>query len=160
MCLNLINSMTPHKDYSGQGVTKLKYKAFSSIPWSGQFYLDPYTDFISTWLCPKIFWPWIKNSGSLTRKHSELFVSYHDDLRSERYLYLYLLWATLHSRVFSNWSRSVRYTPTSHLHTMPISLHSLVKRKINVHGAQRPILDIAIILIIVYHLVMNLKFTD
>ena len=40
MYLNPINFVTPHKDCPGQGLTKLKHKAFSPISWSGQFHLD------------------------------------------------------------------------------------------------------------------------
>ena len=50
-------------------------------------------------------------------------------------------------------------TPTSHLHAISVSLYYLVSRTTNVYGTQRPILDIAIILVIVYHLVMN-QFKD
>ena len=39
MCLNLINPMTPHKDCPGQGLTKLKHKAFSPIFWMVNFIL-------------------------------------------------------------------------------------------------------------------------
>ena len=37
-----------------------------------------------------------------------------------------------------------------------MSSHFLIKRTTNSYGTQRPILDIAIILVIAYHLVMNI----
>ena len=49
MCLNLINPMTPHKDYSDQDFVELKHNiALSLENKSGQSHLDSYTDFIST----------------------------------------------------------------------------------------------------------------
>ena len=43
--LNLIDPVTPHKDYPDQDFTKLKYiVASSSTTWSDQFYLDSHTD--------------------------------------------------------------------------------------------------------------------
>ena len=89
MYLNLINPMTLHKNCPGQGLTKLKYKVFSPIFWSGQFHLDLRTDFTSTWLCSKIFWSWIQNSSSPTSKHSELLVS-HLMISSRRDTYIYI----------------------------------------------------------------------
>ena len=73
----------------------------------------------------------------------------------QRNIYPYPSWVTFDSRVFSSWSRSVRYTPTSHLHTMLVSLHSIIKRTTNPNSTQWPTLDIAIILIIAYHLALN-----
>ena len=148
-------------DYPDQDFTELKHTdAKLLLIQRDQFHLDLHTNFASTWLCPKIFHHWIKNSDSLAPKYSELLASHRDNLRSEGYLYLYLSQATLDSKVLSNWLCSVRYTPTSYLYTILLSPHSLVKRTTNIYGAQRPILDIAIALIIVYHLVMNLRFKD
>ena len=151
--------MTPHKDCPGQGLTKLKYKAFSPIFWSDQFHLDSRTNFTSTWLCPKIFRSWIKYSDSPTPKHSELLVSHRGDFRSEGYLYLCPFRLTLDSRVLQSWSRSLKYTPTFHLHAILASPYSLVKRITNLYSTQWPILDISIILVIAYHLVAN-SFKD
>ena len=47
-------------------------------------------------------------------------------------------------------------TPTFYLHAIIVSSHSLVKRTINLYGIQRPTLDIAIVLVIVYRLVANI----
>ena len=80
-----------HIDYSNP-VTKLKYSdALPPINQRGQSHLDSYTDFTSTWLCPKIFHHWIKNLGNPVSKHSELLVSHQGDLKFEGYLYPYLL---------------------------------------------------------------------
>ena len=147
-------------DYPEQDFTKLKYSdVLTLILQRDQSHLDSYTDVISTWLYPKIFHHWIKNSSSPISKHSELFASHHGDLRSERYLYPYPLQATFDSRVLHSWSRLVRCTSTSHLYVISVSPHFLVKRTTNPYGIQWSILDIAIILIIAYHLVVN-KFKD
>ena len=55
----------------------------------------------------------------------------------------------------------VRYecTPTFHLHAIIVSPHSLIKRTTNSYAVQRPTLDIAIVLVITYHLVAN-NFKD
>ena len=50
-------------------------------------------------------------------------------------------------------------TPTFYLHAITISPHSLIKRIKNSYGTQRPTLNIAIILVIAYHLVAN-NFKD
>ena len=155
MCLNLINLVTPHKDYLGQDLTKLKYKAFSIISWSGQFHLDSRIDFTSTWLCTEIFWFWIKNSSSLALKHSELLASHRGDLRSERHLYPYPFGITLDSRVLQSWLYLVKYTPTFYLHVISASPCSMVKRTTNLYGIQWSIFDMSIILVIAYHLVAN-----
>ena len=131
MYLNLINSVTPHKDCPDQDFSKLKHKAFSPIFWSGQFHLNSCTDFTSTWLCPKSFWSWTKNLGSLVPKHSELLASHHGDLRLEGHLYSYPFGVTLDSRVLWNWSRSVKYTPTFYLYAISASPCSLFKRMTN-----------------------------
>ena len=155
----------PDKSYDSsqrlldQDLTKLKHKAFSPIFWSSQFYLDLRTDFTSTWLCPKIFWSWIRNSDSLASKHSEFLASHCGDLRLKKYLYLYPFKVTLDSRVLWSWSHSVKYTPTFHLHAIPASPRSLIKRTTNLYGTQRLTLDMSIILVIAYHLVMN-SFKD
>ena len=151
--------MTPHKDCPSQDLTKLKYKAFSLISWSGQFHLDSRTDFTSTWLCSKTFWSWIKNLDSPAPKHSELLASLHGDLRSEGHLYPYPFGVTLDSIMLWSWSHSVKCTSTYHLHAIPMSLHYLVTRTTNAYGIQRPTFDIAIILVIAYHLVVN-QFKD
>ena len=52
-----------------------------------------------------------------------------------------------------------RCTLISHLYVILVSLHYLVMRIINVYSTQRPTLDIAIVLVIVYHLVAN-QFKD
>ena len=88
-------------------------------------------------------------------KYSMLLASHHGDLKSEGHLSR----ATFDSRVLHSWSRSMRCTPISHLHTIPISPHHLVMRTTNAYGIQWPTLDIAIILVIVYHLVAN-QFKD
>ena len=129
--------------------------ALTSEIMSSQSHLDSYTDLTSTWLYLKIFYHWIKNSGSLAPKHSELLVSHHGDLRSEGYLYPYPLWATLDSRVLHSWSYSVRYTHTSHLYTIPVSSYSLVKRTTNSYGIQQLTFDIDIVFVIAYHLITN-----
>ena len=49
LCLNLINPMTPHKDYSDQDFTKLEYNVALSLEIrSDQSHLDSHTDFTST----------------------------------------------------------------------------------------------------------------
>ena len=91
-------------DYPGQNFTKLKYNnVLTPIIWRNQFYLDPYIDFTSTWLYLIVFHHCIRNVDGPAPKHSELLASHYDDLRSERCLYLYTLWADLDSRVLSKW---------------------------------------------------------
>ena len=125
MCLNLINLMTLHKDCPGQGLTKLKYKAFSSISWSGQFYFNSRTDFTSTWLYQNIFRSWIRNLDSSVLKHSELLASHHGDLKSKRCLCPYPSWATLNSRALCRWV-TVRDNVLLHLTCMLYQcLHTL-----------------------------------
>ena len=95
-------------DYSNPNFAKLKYTdAYLPLIWRNQSHLDSCTDLISTWLYPKIFHHWIRNSVSLVSKYSEFFVSHRDDLRSEGYLYPYPLQAILDSRVLYSWSYSV-----------------------------------------------------
>ena len=119
-------------DYPDQDFTELKYTDILTPTYSeGSIPSDLHTDFVSIWLCPKIFHHWIRNSGSLIPKHSELLVSHCGDLRLEGYLYPYPSWATIDSRVLSSRSHSVRCTPTSHLHAIPVSPCSLVKRTTN-----------------------------
>ena len=99
-CLNLINPVTPHKDYPDQDFTKLKHSgALSRTTWSGQSHLDLQTNFANTRLYPEIFHHCIRNIDSPALKHSELLANYRGDLRSEGYLYLYLSRATLDSKV-------------------------------------------------------------
>ena len=50
-------------------------------------------------------------------------------------------------------------TLTSHLYAIPVSLYYLVTRTINAYGTQWPTLDIAIVLVIAYHLITN-QFKD
>ena len=91
-------------DYLGQGFIKLKYSDTSTpIIWRDQSHLDPYTDFVSTWLYPVAFRHCIRNLDSPTSKHSELIATYYGDLRSERYLYLCVLRVALDSRMLNRW---------------------------------------------------------
>ena len=93
-----------HMNYLDQDFIKLKYSdASASIFQRDQFYLDPHTDFISTWLYLVAFCHYIRNIDSLALKHSELFASYYDDLRFEKHLYPYTLRAALNSRTLSRW---------------------------------------------------------
>ena len=109
LCLNLINPMTPHKDYPDQDFTKLKYNvALSSESRSSQSHLDSHTNFTSIWLCLNIFHHWIKNLDSSVSKHSELLVSHHSDLRSEGYLYPILWELLLSAECTVVWSYSVK----------------------------------------------------
>ena len=123
-------------DYLNQDFFKLKYSnAFSPIILRGQSNFDPHTDFISTWLYPVVFCHCIKNADSPTLKHSELLVSYSDDLRSERYYAhticeLPLTVECSTSKSFVQW----QCTPTSHLYIIPVSSHSLVMRITNLYS--------------------------
>ena len=91
-------------DYPGQGFTKLKYSDTSApIIRRGQSYLDPHTNFTSTWLYLIAFHHCIRNTDSLTLKHSELLTSHYGDLRSEGYLCPYTSWAARDSRALSRW---------------------------------------------------------
>ena len=129
-------------DYPGQGFTELKHTdTLTPTYLEGLIPSWFHTVFTSTWLCSEVFHLWIRNSVSPAPKHSELLASHRGDLRSEGHLYPYPSRATLDSRVLSSWSHSVRCTPTSHLHTIPVSSHSLIKRTINVHDTQWSILD-------------------
>ena len=51
------------------------------------------------------------------------------------------------------------YTPIFYLYVIIVSLYSLIKRTTNSYGTHRPMLDIAIILVIAYYLVAN-NFKD
>ena len=95
-------------DYPSLGFAKLKYTdAYLLLIRRDQSHLHSCTDLTSTWLHPKIFRYWIRNSVSLTSKYSELLASHCGDLRLERYLYPYPSWATLNSKVLHSWSYSV-----------------------------------------------------
>ena len=49
MCLNLINPVTPHKNYLGQDFAELKYKVALTLDIRiGQSHLDSHTNFAST----------------------------------------------------------------------------------------------------------------
>ena len=148
-------------DYPGQGFAKLKYSNTStSIIWRDQSYLDPHTDFTSTWLYPVSFRHYIKNPDSLTLKHSELLASHYGDLWFEGYLYPYISRAALDSKTLSWWvTCSWQYTPTSHLYAISMSSHSLVKRTTNSYGTQRSLLDKYHRPVMTYHLVANI-FTN
>ena len=146
-------------DYPDPDFTKLKYTdAYLLLIRRGQSYLDLCTDLLS-WLHSEIFCHWIRNSVSPASKYSKLLASHCGDLRSEGHLYPYLFGVTLDSRVLQSWSYSIKYTLTFHLHAIPTSPRSLVKRTTNLYGTQRPTLDISIILVIAYHLIMN-SFED
>ena len=89
-------------DYLDQDFTKLKYSdALTLIIRRDQSHLDPHTDFVSTWLYPIVFCHCIRNTDCSVSKHSELFASYYDDLRSEGHLCLYILWAAHDSRALN-----------------------------------------------------------
>ena len=90
-----------------------------NFTWSDQSHLDSHSDFTSTWLYPKTFHHWIKNSDSLAPKHSELLVSHRDSFKSEGHIYPYPISAILDSRVLQKWSCSVKCTPTYHPYAMP-----------------------------------------
>ena len=97
-----------HMDYLDPDFAKLKYTyAYLLLIQRGQSHLDSHTDLISTWLHPKIFYYWIKNSDSLTSKYSELLANYHSNLKSEGHLYPYPSRVTLDRRVFRVWSYSM-----------------------------------------------------
>ena len=137
-------------DYLDSNFAKLKYTdAYLLLIQRGQFHLDSCIDLISTWLYPKIFYYWIKNSVSLASKYSELLASHRGDLRSEGHLYPYPSRAILDSRVLRKWSRSVKCTPTNHPYAISVSPYVLVKRITNQYGIQRPTLNAIIILIII-----------
>ena len=147
-------------DYLDSDFAKLKYtETYVLLIRRDQSHLDSYTDLISTWLHPKIFHHWIRNSVSLALKYSELLANHLDNLRSERHLYPYPSRAILDSRVLYNWSLQWWCTPTSHLHAIPVSPYHLVTRTTNVYGTQWPTLDIALVLVIAYRLVTN-QFKD
>ena len=88
------------------------------------------SDFISTWLYPKIFHHWSKNLDNPVSKHSELLASHRGSLRSEEHLYSYPIRATIDSRVLRSWSCLVKYTPILHPYAISVSPHTLVKRTI------------------------------
>ena len=91
-------------DYPDQNFAKLKYSDTSTpIIWRGQSHLDLRTDFASTWLYPVAFRRYIRNSDSLTLKHSELLASHYGNLRSEGYLYLCISRVAFDSRTLSRW---------------------------------------------------------
>ena len=95
-------------NYLDLNFAKLKYTdAYLLLIRRGQSHLDSCTHLKSTWLYPKIFYHWIKNSVSPTPKYSELLASHRGDLRSEGYLNPYPSGAILDSRVLCSWSCSV-----------------------------------------------------
>ena len=103
-------------DYSDLDFAKLKYTdAYLLLIQRDQSHLDSRTDLTSTWLHPKIFSHWIRNSVNLIPKYSELLVSHRGNLKSEGYLYPYPSRATLDNRVLRSWSHSVTiYSYISH----------------------------------------------
>ena len=79
----------------------------------------------------KIFRYRIKNSDSLTSKHSELLASHQGSLKSERHMYPYTIRVTFDSRVLWKWSYSVKCTSINHPYAISVSPHILVKRTTN-----------------------------
>ena len=122
----------------------------------GKSHLDSHTDFTSIWLCSEIIHHYIRNIDSPILKYNEFLVSHHDDLRSKGYLYLYLSWATLDSRVLHSWLKfsvnvllyftcmPYQYLYTPWLWGQPTHMTHNNLYLINI-----------IILIIMYHLIMN-----
>ena len=95
-------------DYSDPDFAKLKYpNTYLLLIRRGQSHLDSRTDFTSTWLHPKNFYHWIKNSVSPALKYSEFFASHRGDLKSEGHLYPYPSRTILDNRVLCSWSCSV-----------------------------------------------------
>ena len=145
-------------DYPGQDFTKLKYSDTSTpIIQRDQSYLNPHTDFASTWPYSVAFHHCIKNSDSLAPKYSEFLASHYGDLRSERYSYSYVSRAAFDSRMLASESLiQWRCILTSHLYAIPVSPHSLVKRTTNPYGTQWPSLDKCHHSVMTYNLVANL----
>ena len=93
---SFLNYMIDHMDYPNQDFTWLRYSdVLTFIIQRGQSHLDSHTDFINIWLYSVAFCIYIRNTGSLTPKHSELFISHRSDLRLKEYLCPYPSWATV-----------------------------------------------------------------
>ena len=147
-------------DYPSSNFAKLKYTdTLTPTNSEGQSYLNSCTDLTSTWLHPKIFRHWIINSDNPVPKYSKLLAStvVVSDQRDTYTHTLHKLLLTAECSVYGH--VRCECTLTFHLYAITVSPHSLVKRTTNSYSTQWPTLDIAIILVIAYHLVANILRT-
>ena len=157
MCFNLINPVTPHKDCPNQDLTKLKYKAFSPILWSGQVHLDSRTDFKVLDCVQKSFDPEleiqiVRHQSIVSCLQVTIVIS------GLKNIYTHIFYKQLLAAEHSAGESLVQWqcTLTSQLYAIPVSPYFLVKRTTNPYGTKRPSLDKHHHPVITYHLVTNL----